>query len=84
MRFPKRNPKMPIVSRVGLVLMPLVAGLSLPACTPSVRLEAPREPIEFNVNINITQEVRVKIDRELEEAFKENPELFGLPGSTEE
>lgn len=74
---------MPTPNRLAFVLAPLIAGLGVSACTPSVRLEAPREPIEFNVNINITQEVRVKIDRELEEAFKENPDLFGLPSSTE-
>ncbi len=49
------------------------------ACTPTVKLEAPDKPIEFNVNINITQEVRVRIDRELEDTFAANPGILGLP-----
>lgn len=60
-----------------------LAALALAACTPTVRLEAPDKPIEFNVNINITQEVRVKVDRELEDAFAADPALFGLAGDAE-
>lgn len=54
----------------------------LAACSPTVKVQAPDKPIEINMNIRIEQEVRVKIDRELDEAFSENPELFGLPPET--
>ncbi len=62
-------------------LITLSAAVLLAGCTPTVQLAAPTEPIEFNVNINITQEVRIRIDQELQEAFRANPELFGLSRS---
>lgn len=46
------------------------------ACTPTVRLEAPREPITINLNVKIDQEVRVKLDREVEDLIATNPDLF--------
>lgn len=51
---------------------------ALTACSPTVKLQAPDKPIRFDVNVNVTQEVRIKIDEQLLEAFKANPELFGL------
>ena len=55
-----------------------LAALNISACTPTVKLEAPDKPIEINMNVKIEQEVRVKVDRELENEFKNNPELFGV------
>ncbi len=49
------------------------------ACAPTVRVQAPEEPIEINLNVRIEQEVRVRVDRELESLFEENEELFGSP-----
>lgn len=46
------------------------------ACTPTVRLEAPREPITINLNVKIDQEVRVKLDKEVEDLIDSNPDLF--------
>ena len=51
----------------------------LAACSPTVKVQAPDKPIEINMNIRIEQEVRVKIDRQLDNVFDKNPELFGLP-----
>lgn len=46
------------------------------ACTPRVALEAPKEPITINMNVKIEHEVRIKVDRELEDLISNNPELF--------
>ena len=46
------------------------------ACQPTVRMEAPREPITINLNVKIEHEVRVKIEREVEQLLRENPDLF--------
>ncbi|NWG47323.1 MAG: YnbE family lipoprotein [Alphaproteobacteria bacterium] len=51
-------------------------GLLVSACQPTVKVQAPDKPIEINLNVNITQEVRVKIEREAEEAIAANPDLF--------
>jgi hypothetical protein len=53
------------------VCVTLVAG-----CTPTIKVEAPDKPIVINLNIKIEQEVRVRIDRELDQEFSDNPELF--------
>jgi len=45
-------------------------------CTPTVKIEAPKEPIVINLNVKIEHEVRVKVDRELEDLFNERGELF--------
>ncbi len=54
----------------------LAAAPALAACNPTVRVEAPSEPIEINLNVRIEQEVRIKIDRELDELFEEEEDIF--------
>jgi hypothetical protein len=55
----------------------LVLASGLAACQPTVKIEAPDKPITINLNVHVDQEVRVKVDRELDSAFKDHPELFG-------
>lgn len=52
----------------------LAAGAA--ACTPTVRLAAPSEPITINLNVKIDQEVRVRLDREIEDLIANNPDAF--------
>jgi len=54
----------------------LAVGLAAAACEPRVRLEAPTEPITINLNIKIEQEVRIKVERDLEELFKSDKKIF--------
>jgi lipoprotein NlpI len=54
----------------------LAIALMLAACTHRVQVEAPKDPIVINLNVKIEQEVRVKVDREVEDLFADNPELF--------
>lgn len=56
----------------------VVAGMALAAaaCQPTVKIEAPDKPIEINLNVKIEQEVRVKVDRELDTVLAKNPDLF--------
>ena len=51
---------------------------SIAACAPTVKIEAPDKPIEINLNIKIEQEVRVKVERDLDKAIQDDPALFGL------
>lgn len=66
--------------RVSNAAFGLSAGgalsLLLLACQPTLKVEAPDKPIVINLNVKIEQEVRVKIERELDDAFANNPELF--------
>ena len=52
-----------------------VAGL-LAACNPTVKVEAPDKPIVINLNVKIEQEVRIKIDKDVENLVQSNPNLF--------
>lgn len=53
-----------------------IAAAALAACQPTVKVEAPDKPIVINLNIKIEQEVRVKVDREVEDLLKKQPNLF--------
>lgn len=55
-----------------LMTLPVMAG-----CTPTVKVEAPDKPIEINMNIKIEQEVRVRVERDLDQQMMANPDLFG-------
>jgi len=45
------------------------------ACSPKVQVEAPKEPIVINMNIKIEHEIRVRVDKDLDDVFA-NDELF--------
>jgi YnbE-like lipoprotein len=66
-------------ARLALITAGLAAcTLAAAGCTPTVRVEVPDKPIEINLNINmkIEQNVRVKLDRELDRAAEQNPGIF--------
>jgi hypothetical protein len=46
------------------------------ACQPTVRMEAPKDPITINLNVKIEHELRVKVERDVEKLLAENPDLF--------
>ena len=48
----------------------------LAACQPTVQVKAPEEPITINLNVKIEHEIRVKVDKELDELFSDDSELF--------
>lgn len=53
----------------------VILAATLAACA-TVKVEAPDKPIEINLNVKIEQEVRVKLDREIEELIEGNPDIF--------
>lgn len=54
----------------------LATGLLSAACSPTVRVETPDKPITINMNINISHEIRVKVDKDLENTFDKNESIF--------
>lgn len=55
----------------------IVLGLVLLfGCTPRVEVAAPEKPITINLNVKIEHEVRVKVEKELDQVFSEESELF--------
>lgn len=51
-------------------------GFALAGCRHTVEVKAPEEPITINLNVKIEHEIRVKVDRELEDLFEEESEIF--------
>ncbi len=67
---PRRN-RLPAAA-----LLAACAMAALAACKPRVKIEAPEKPIRIELNVKIEQEVRIKVEKDAEELFKENPDLF--------
>ncbi len=45
-------------------------------CTPTVKVAAPDKPITINLNVKIQHEIRVKVEKDLEDMFSEESGLF--------
>lgn len=54
-----------------IVLLSFLAG-----CNPTVKVEAPDKPIEINLNVKIEHQIRVQVDKDLEELFEEDSDVF--------
>ena len=67
MLFAARMMKFAIVSSCLLVSA---------ACTPRVEVAAPDKPITINLNVKIDHEIRVKVDKELDQVLSHNSGLF--------
>ena len=57
--------------RRGLLFAPLLLGPA--AC---VQVSAPDKPIEINLNINIRQEVVVRLQQDAKDLIKKDPGVF--------
>ena len=55
------------------LLSVLCSMLLLPGC---VQVTAPDKPIEINLNINIRQEVVVRLQQDVRNLIENNPEVF--------
>jgi hypothetical protein len=64
--------------RQCLLVLSATLVMGSAACTPTLRLQAPDKPIEINLNITmkIEQNVRIKLERELDRAADANPGIF--------
>lgn len=51
-------------------------GLCLTACSPSVKLEAPDKPIEINMNVKIEHEIRLKMEKDVDDLITSQKGLF--------
>jgi hypothetical protein len=56
--------------------MSLITVLWMVGCSPTVRVEAPDKPIEINMNIKIQHEIRVKVEKDIDQMLRQNKELF--------
>ena len=54
---------------------PLIV-LFIVACSPTVKVQAPQEPITINLNIKLDADVRVKLEEEAQKDIAKNPDIF--------
>lgn len=57
---------------IALVLAPLFTL----ACQPKLQIVPSDKPIVINLNVKIDQEVRVRLDKDVEDLIANNPDLF--------
>ena len=66
----------PIMQKcAGTLLWGTVAFIMI-ACTPRVEVAAPEKPITINLNVKIDHEIRLKVDKDLDEVFSKDSGLF--------
>lgn len=54
----------------GIAIM-LVVAAGITACTPTVRVAAD-DPITINLNVNIQHDIRVRVERDLDDLFSDS------------
>ncbi|WP_245602289.1 YnbE family lipoprotein [Fodinicurvata fenggangensis] len=59
----------------GLLAVLLAQGL-LVSCQPTVRVEAPKDPITINLNVKLDADVRVRLEEQAEEDIESKPDIF--------
>lgn len=57
-------------------LVTLGFSSALLACSPTVKIEPSDKPIIINLNVKIDQEIRVRLDKDVEDLIANNPDLF--------
>jgi YnbE-like lipoprotein len=60
----------------GRARLVLTAAFVALACSPTVRVEAPREPITINLNVKLDADVRVKLEDQAKKDVAKNPDIF--------
>ena len=63
-------------ARPRLIFALMIVAPLAGACNPTVKVEAPDKPIVINLNVKIEQEVRVKVDKDVDSLVKSDPSLF--------
>ena len=59
-----------------MLALVLTVALLLAACQPTVKIVPPDKPIVINLNIKIEQEIRIKVDKALDDLLKGDEGLF--------
>jgi hypothetical protein len=64
--------------RTRALVLSSLGAMAAAGCIP-VQIQAPDEPIEINLNVNIRQEVIVRLERDAAELLDQHGDLFGGP-----
>jgi len=61
---------------VGAALALFAVGAIVAGCNPTVKVEAPDKPIVINLNVKIEQEVRIKVEKDVQDLVSNSPGVF--------
>nr|WP_287373460.1 YnbE family lipoprotein [Prosthecochloris sp.] len=67
----KKTPSIAKGSMIGLL-----CSIALISCKPTVKVEAPEKPITINMNIKIDHEIRVRLDKDIENMLDARTDIF--------
>ncbi|MDR6964779.1 YnbE family lipoprotein [Shewanella putrefaciens] len=56
---------------VRSALIALIALATLQGCAPTVKIEPPDKPIVINLNVKIEHEIKIKVDKELDQLLSD-------------
>ena len=56
-----------------IAMIPIAALGLLAACEPTIRVEAPKEPITINLNIKLDADVRLRVEEKARDDVKSKP-----------
>ena len=70
------QPQVALKGRAIQSLSLCLAILVSAACTPTVQVAMPNEPININLNVKIQHEILIKVDKELDELISDSSGLF--------
>ncbi|NQY64712.1 MAG: YnbE family lipoprotein [Alteromonadaceae bacterium] len=59
--------KLSLSAILMLIMLALLSG-----CAPTIKVVAPDKPITINLNVKIEHEIRIKIDKELDEIINDD------------
>jgi len=71
-----RQPRTRQAFRNLLTILVTLATAVLLSCTPRVEVAVPDKPITINLNVKIDHEIRVKVEKDLENVFTDKSGLF--------
>ena len=64
-------------TRAWVLVLLILGGIwAMGSCTPKVEVVPSDKPITINLNVKIDHEIRIKIEKELQEALSEKNGLF--------
>ena len=70
------NPILGPITARRVLFGALFLGGALAGCTPTVKVEAPKEPITINLNIKLDADIRVRVEEKAQEDIAANPDVF--------
>jgi len=59
-----------------LFFLLVVAAFSITGCTPTVKVAPPDKPITINLNVKIQHDIRVKVEKDLDDVLSKDSGLF--------